>query len=234
MGLVLILLSSLVFLVISELFLSSYLAERYYIWPPNFTRSFDADPDVIHGISFPTQFTISSSGFRGDPISKKAQYRLLTIGASTTICVYLDDAKTWPYLVQQHLNVALGPETVWIGNAGRPGHSTQLNILQVENLLEQHPEIDGVIMLLGAADLMVNLPSTLSQPIVFKDTPNGPLRRAFADFPDSVVNAPWYSRNVFGRIARLRDWHPIPLQKDGIADCFHTPRHFRRGRALRG
>jgi hypothetical protein len=189
---------------------------------------------VIHGISFPTHFTLSTSGFRGDPISKKAQYRLLTIGASTTICVYLDDAKTWPYLVQQHLNVALGPETVWIGNAGRPGHSTQLNILQVENLLEQHPEIDGVIMLLGAADLMVNLPSTLSQPIVFKDTPNGPLRRAFADFPDSVVNAPWYSRNVFGRIARLRDWHPIPLQKDGIADCFHTPRHFRRGRALRG
>jgi hypothetical protein len=113
-------------------------------------------------------------------------------------------------------NATLGPETVWIGNAGRPGHSTPLNILQVENLLAQHPEIDGVIMLLGAADLMVNVPATISQPIVFKDTPNGPLRRAFADFPDSAVDAPWYSRDVIGRIARLRDWHPIPLQKDGI------------------
>jgi len=215
-GALLIVLSSLFFLVLSELVLSFYLFERYYVWPPNFERSFNPPPEVIHGISFPSRFTISPDGFRGDPMSKEAEYRLLAIGGSTTICTYLDDSKTWPYLLQQNLNAALGPDRVWVGNAGRPGHSTRQNTLQVEKLLGQHPEIDGVILILGANDLMVALPDTISQPVVFDDDPNGMLRRSFAVFPDSAVDSPWYARNVIGRFARLRSWHPLPLQKDGV------------------
>ncbi len=216
MGLVVFVVSSIFFLAIGELLMRLYLPAQYYIWPPNFRRTFQPEPGVIHGVSFPAQLTINAFGFRGDPMSHDEQYRLITVGASTTICVYLDDSKAWPFLVQQRLNDVLGPKAVWVGNAGRPGHSMPLHVLQVEKLLEQYPEVDAVVLLIGIAEVLIDLAATIDPSPVFKRDPNAALRRAFSVYPDWDAESPWYLRNVIGRAARLRNWHPLPLQRDGV------------------
>jgi lysophospholipase L1-like esterase len=238
MGLVVFAVSSILFLAAGELLMQLYLPARYYVWPPNFQHSFRPPPEVIHGVSSPAQLTINAFGLRGDPLSDDEQYRLLTVGASTTICVYLDDAKVWPYLVQQRLNDVLGPETVWVGNAGRPGHSTPQHLLQVEKLLEQYPEIDAVVLLIGIADLLVDLSATIDAPPVFEEGTDGALRRAFSIFPDWDAESPWYTRNVIGRAVRLRNWHPLPIERDGVfamdeqADFVKMIREFRAAASL--
>jgi lysophospholipase L1-like esterase len=216
MGVALVVVSSIVFLAVGELFMSFLLPSRYYVWPPNFKQTFRVQPKVIHGITSPSYLSINSFGFRGDPLSEDEKYRVLTVGASTTICVYLDDSKAWPYLVQERLNGELGPKTVWVGNAGRPGHSAPQHVLQVEKMLDQYPEIDAVIVFIGIADALLSLSATIDEPPVFDRSPDAALRAAFAVFPDWDAGAPWYARNVIGRAARLRKWHPIPLQRDGV------------------
>ena len=216
MGAALFVLSAIVFLTLGELFMLLYLPNRYYVWPPNFKKTFHLEPDVIHGVTSPSNFTINAFGLRGDPLSEDEKYRLLAVGASTTICAYLDDSKAWPYLLQERLNEALGPKMVWVGNAGRPGHSTAEHVLQIEKLLEQYPEIDAAVLLVGLNDLWVNLAAAIDRPRVFDEDPNRALRRAFSIFPDWDADIPWYSRNVIGRLMRLRNWHPIPLKKDGV------------------
>ncbi len=135
--------SLLFFLAVAEGAIRLLLPNDYYVWPPNFHRTFRPDPDVVHGATVPSQLTINAFGMRGDPPGPQYQYRVLAIGGSTTICGYLDDRKAWPYLVQERSNAALGPDTVWVGNVGRPGHTTHQHLLQVEKLLARHPEIGG-------------------------------------------------------------------------------------------
>lgn len=198
------------FLTVAELLLRFYLVPGYYVWPPGFRQKLDPDPNIIHGVTAPARLTINSLGMRGDPLEDGRSYHLLAVGGSTTICIYLDDAKAWPYLLQERLNLALGPRTAWVGNVGRPGHTTAQHALQVEKLLHQHPEIDALLLLIGINDLLIPIAWTLDpQPPVFGNDPRAKWRNAFAMFPGWDADSPWYSRNALGRLWRLQAWRPV-------------------------
>ncbi len=180
--------------------------QRYYVWPPHFQRTAHT-ADVIAGVAGPSRFTINALGMRGDPLPRDPAYHLLAVGGSTTICAYLDDAEAWPRLVQSHLTDALGSGTAWVGNVGRPGHTTAQHKLQMEKLLEQHDELDAVILLIGINDMLIHL-------AVATDGPGGLMRaggrlrpgapgRAFSIHPEDDAGDPWYLRNAFGRVWRL-------------------------------
>jgi len=182
---------------------------RYFVWPPGFEMTFDAGKNITHGVTFPSRLTINAAGMRGDLPREEQQYRILAVGGSTTICVYLDDARAWPFVVQQNVNRALGREAVWVGNVGRPGHRTDHHILQLQKLLAQHPDIDMVMLLVGINDLLANLPG--SRPVT-----TGPpderqmLVMSFSIFPGWDADTPWYQRNLIGRLIRLSSWRPMP------------------------
>lgn len=184
------------------------LPNRFFIWPPNFSMVFDAG-DNIHGIAFPTQLTINAQGMRGDPLEDAAAYRVLAVGGSTTICVYLDDEQAWPRLVQRRLNETLGEDAVWVGNVGRPGHMTREHVLQVEAMLSQHPEIDAVMLLIGINDLLRYLPKAgKSDPNEDSPDPQQIRRMAFSFYPGWDDQTPWYQRNIVARLWRMANWHP--------------------------
>lgn len=91
------------------------------------------DPEHIRGITGPSAFTTGSDGVRpATPSASNPTIRVLCIGGSTTECVYLDDAETWPALVGQQLG-----RDVWVGNVGISGFYTQdhLHFLQHAPLL---------------------------------------------------------------------------------------------------
>jgi lysophospholipase L1-like esterase len=200
------------FLCAAEIPLRHALPDGYYVWPPNLQRVFRPDPEVIHGVTSPSQLTINAFGMRGEPLEGDYLYHVLAVGGSTTICVYLDDAKAWPFLLQERLNTVLGPRAVWVGNVGRPGHTTRQHVLQVEKLAQKHREIDAVVLMIGVNDLLIYLglhadPSALRS--ARPADPHEELARAFSVFPGWEAEGPWYLSSAFGRLWQLRSWRPV-------------------------
>ena len=204
--------SLVLFLAIAELALRLSLPDGYYVWPPNFRETFAPDASVVKGARDESSLTINAQGMRGDPLPKGERTRLLAIGGSTTICTYLDDGDAWPYLVQRRLESVVGEGSVWVGNVGRPGHTTAHHRLQLEKLLAQYPEIDAVLMLVGINDMVWRI-QALRDPVALPPPGSDQaLRLAFSVFPGWDADSPWYRRTGIARFLMARSWR-LPGQR---------------------
>jgi lysophospholipase L1-like esterase len=103
----------------------------------------------IHGES---HFLTDRFGYRSDGSPARADLRLLTLGGSTTECLYLDQTETWPRLLQDWLRSRTG-RTAWVANAGKSGLNTYHHVVQVERLLAQSPDFDVVVLFVGLNDM---------------------------------------------------------------------------------
>lgn len=131
--------------------------------PPPFGSSFDLRPykqlelhPNLPGVSETVRHTANKWGMRGEdpPKAWDKALTIITVGGSTTQCFYLDDAKTWPHLVQEDLR--RGCPGAWVGNAGLDGHSTHGHVLLMDRVLSKlHPDI--VIFLVGVNDLALSI-----------------------------------------------------------------------------
>ena len=200
------------FLAIAEAALRFWLPDGYYVWPPHFRETFSLGLDVLKGASPESSLSINAQGMRGDPLPEDGRYQVLAIGGSTTICTYLDDGDAWPHLVQRRLEDALGRNSVWVGNVGRPGHITAHHRLQLEKLLAQYPEIDAVLMLVGINDMLSRV-SSLRDPITLPPPgSNQQLRGVFSIFPGWDADSPWYLRTRIAQLLATRSWR-LPGQR---------------------
>ena len=110
----------------------------------------------LRGVSEFAHNTTDRWGLRGDepPAEWDSQCTIIAIGGSTTQCFYLDNKKTWPYLLQEKLRKVC-PKT-WVGNAGFSGNSTRAHIVVVHDVLQQiKPKM--AIFLTGINDLWYSL-----------------------------------------------------------------------------
>lgn len=209
--------------------------DEFYVWPPHFQHTFDPTPGLIQGVEFPSRLTINELGIRGR-MPEDSEYNILAIGGSTTICAMLDDSKAWPRRLEENLNASLGPGTAWVGNVGRPGHTTTQHILQTEKLLAKHDFVDAIILLVGANDMMIVLAGT--DPEVARQFLRPPppeheiLAMAFALTPDSEEHLPWYSRNFVSRTARRLSWSPAK-RSGGLAPMDSNGQFLRTVRGYR-
>ncbi len=179
--------------------------DGYFVYPPEFREVFEAAPEIVHGVYGRSEFTINEVGIRGDRFAPEQRFRLLAVGGSTTICIYLDDRETWPHLVQQRLDAELGPGQSWVGSVGRPGHTTVQHAIQVEKLLRQHPEVDGVILLVGVNDLLIHLvlalePGSAARILKGANDPTALLASAFSVFRPDGADQHWTLRTGIGRL----------------------------------
>jgi hypothetical protein len=227
-------------LVVAELVLRWREPDAWRVWPANLRRTFTPDPLVIAGVESPSHFSTNAQGMRGDPWNEAARHHILAVGGSTTICVYLDDSSAWPHRVQDLLDRAEGPDFAWVGNVGRPGHTTQQNLLQLGKLLQQYPRIDTVVMMVGANDFLIQLalqrlrssqPDAAAKALFAKPDPADELRRAFSDVPPPS-DGPWYRRSALLRaILSLRRPRSIGESLPFLDDSgrfFAEARKFRR------
>jgi lysophospholipase L1-like esterase len=120
----------------------------WYIWPPG--CSLKTEPHSLVGVSSEGQFHTNSRGIRGPEFSPQDRLRILCIGGSTTECVYLDDAKTWPARLSQSL--AERTSGVWVGNVGRSGLKAVDHVTLVNELPEAQM-VDYWLVLMGVNDL---------------------------------------------------------------------------------
>lgn len=121
-----------------------------YPWPP-MKRTREVGPAIV-GVRGPAEFTINTWGIRGREVdSIEPANSILCVGGSTTECLYVTDAKSWPWRTGEILSQRL-ERTIYVGNAGRSGHLVKHH----QYLVEHYPAIDRfgwVVVLAGVNDL---------------------------------------------------------------------------------
>ncbi|MBI1786488.1 MAG: SGNH/GDSL hydrolase family protein [Acidobacteria bacterium] len=131
-------------------------SRRDHVFPPFSRYEINPDPRDMPGVSGKSVYTVNNLGLRGPPPPASGAYRMITIGGSTTECVYLDDSEEWPGLTMRTINAAGPPRAAWIANAGMSGHTTvhHLYFLESARVLR---ETDMWIFLTGINDLSITL-----------------------------------------------------------------------------
>lgn len=110
----------------------------------------------LRGVSSFAHNTTNQWGLRGDepPENWNEYFTVVVIGGSTAQCYYLDDHKTWPYLLQEKMKSFI-PKT-WVGNGGISGHSTRAHILFVREAISKIRPTAAVVMV-GINDLWFSM-----------------------------------------------------------------------------
>jgi hypothetical protein len=125
--------------------------QYYYLWPPHLSSSVRPAPGAVHGIGPEAHHKVNSVGVLGEELPAKdvPQYRILTVGGSTTECAMLDQSKTWPSLVGTALARTADGRQVWLGNLGRSGFNSR-DHLGAMRFVVGHYEPDAVVVLVRA------------------------------------------------------------------------------------
>jgi lysophospholipase L1-like esterase len=201
----LILASVAVTLIVAEFALRLAMPSGYYIWKPQMSRTFMPAPGVLPGISGESRFRTNSYGLRADELSEQDGYRILTIGGSTTECLYLDQTETWPQLLQDSLRAFTTAPRAWVGNAGMSGRNSRHYVLAMRHLPLQEMKIDAVVLLAGINDLSFRLsqdddfdPFALSKP----DVERRLIAETFLGLTRGDPRESWLKRTVLWQLLR--------------------------------
>jgi lysophospholipase L1-like esterase len=115
-------------------------------------RTYIVNNDKIAKLDKTILHSKNTLGFRGDnpPLDFSHYLTILTVGGSTTECGYLNDNKTWTYILGNKLKLYF--KDLWINNAGLDGCSTFGHIVLLEDYIANlKPKI--VIFLVGINDV---------------------------------------------------------------------------------
>jgi lysophospholipase L1-like esterase len=124
-----------------------------------------------------TYHTKNSLGFRGpDPPRDMARrLTLVTIGGSTTECLFLSDGKTWTDVLARQLQH--GWPDIWVNNAGLDGQSTYGHLILLQDfVVSLRPTV--AVFLVGVNDVGLDSLNSYDGSLL----PNRPAWRAAAVF----------------------------------------------------
>jgi lysophospholipase L1-like esterase len=124
---------------------------RPMVYRPGLRLTLHPDPQVLPGTTSPSHFSTNRAGMRGPEWDPEAR-RILCVGGSTTMCLYLDDARAWPARLMALLNEGAPAPRYWVGNVGKSGHDTYHHLALLRRLPEAS-RVDAVIVLCGVNDL---------------------------------------------------------------------------------
>jgi lysophospholipase L1-like esterase len=133
---------------------------RYYVWPPRTRLDIRPAPEVFPQLDPRACFDVNQDGERGGkaPGDEPGLFRILAAGGSAVECYALDQAKTWPGVLERMLNEldnlhALGARRVHVGNVGHSGvGSAELDVI-LERILPQYRRLDAILIMVAASDV---------------------------------------------------------------------------------
>ncbi len=107
---------------------------------------------VVSGLDEEIKIHHNSIGFRGPekPKNYPECLSIITMGGSTTHCMYITEGKTWPDLLAGNLSKEFN--NVWLNNAGINGQSSFGHLLMLSDyVLPQKPKV--IIFMTGVNDM---------------------------------------------------------------------------------
>ncbi|MBI5727004.1 MAG: hypothetical protein HY965_04085 [Ignavibacteriales bacterium] len=141
---------------VCEVILQLVAGEQFFIWYPNLREYFTPSASIFPGVKDTSLFKINSIGLRGAEKKAGEVIHIVTIGGSTTECLYLDQEETWPTVLEKYLDQGTGKQ-YQVLNGGRSALNSQHHLLQIQKLLNQEQWIDEFIVLQGINDLQYAL-----------------------------------------------------------------------------
>jgi len=187
----------------------------YATLPPGTEWTLQPVPEVIHGVVGVSHVRVNRFGVRGRGFgADAAEFRILAVGGSTTLCRALDDTKVWTHLLEVDLGRTVDGKAVWVGNVGRDGSTSRDHVLQVKYLLRQYPRIDAVVSLVGVNDLMSAFQQGWHYRLAAAVTDSGAeheqMQKAFAQLPGRLQDqaayltgpVPWYKATALWQLGR--------------------------------
>jgi lysophospholipase L1-like esterase len=208
----------------------------FRVWRPHLEATFHPAEGVMPGVRGTSHFTISALGMRGDDWGEGPGLRILAIGGSTTESLYLDDSEVWTQQLQDALRRAAAAPPVWVANAGKSGLNSRHHVVQTMRLLDQHPEVDVLVVLAGINDLH----QRLSLDDAFRTIDREPQStfaelalRSFAVRPAVATSGGWRPRELAYRLSRLGQQlratgEPEHLVQDDAGRVYERWRRYRR------
>jgi lysophospholipase L1-like esterase len=231
---------------------------RYYVWPPRTRLEMRLDREVFPDLDPRVRVEINADGERGGeaPREEPGRYRILAAGGSSVECYALDQAKTWPWVLERQLNEpenlqALGARRVHVGNVGHSGvGSAELDVI-LERLLPQYRRLDAILIMVGASDVYHWLeegapssrpPSAVPEDLLFARHPTQrfgwkPSRWALAEMARRLRQS-WFGRSkvkeragawvAAARRMRAEAKDVRTIMPDPAVMLAHFEHHFRR------
>lgn len=98
--------------------------------------------------------TTNKLGFRGEnlPENPNEYFKIITIGGSTTQCLYSSDSTTWTAYLEKNLKPYI--KNLWMNNAGLAGHTTYGHKILLEDyVIKLKPDV--AVFLFGVNDIGV-------------------------------------------------------------------------------
>lgn len=127
------------------------------VWRPGSKYVLKSDTKAFPGVSPVAHFSVNELGLRGPLLPRNTpSYKIVTIGGSTTLCLLLDDGKTWPDLLMQQMNERQKRIKVWVANAGVNGHTAVHHLIMLRGLQSVYQD-NLFIFLPGINDLQYTL-----------------------------------------------------------------------------
>jgi lysophospholipase L1-like esterase len=134
---------------------------EYYVWPPGARLHMNTDRAAVPELEPLIRIEFNAEGERGGPLPAdwKDTMRVLVAGGSVAECWYLDQASTWPQVIERRLNepenlARLGVRRVHVGNIAR----SLLTVEHIERIfdcvLDRYERIDAILLMVGASDLV--------------------------------------------------------------------------------
>ncbi|MBL8857321.1 MAG: hypothetical protein JNL28_02295 [Planctomycetes bacterium] len=178
--------------VAAELVARAWLARfgRAYVWAPYGRVRMYLDREVLPTLEPIVEHHTNAEGERGDwlPDDTSSMFRILVVGGSAAECWFLDQASSWPNIVQKTLREPqnrqrLGVDHVHVGNIGRSLVTTRHLDAILARVLPHYAKVDAIVFMVGVSDLILWLeqgaPKTLTEePIpssaLFTQHPDGP------------------------------------------------------------
>jgi lysophospholipase L1-like esterase len=179
----------------------------------------------------------NADGERGDPVPSDPEglYRVLVAGGSAAECGLLDQAATWPALLQASLNrrsslKALGVRRVHVGNIGRSLTSCEAVLTMLERTLPRYRKLDLLILMVGASDITEWLVRGMPAVIPEGQIATGEI---FAEYPGLPIS--WSLRGLASRriVSRLVSrWTGRVRRRENVGNQFSGLRKQRQNATL--
>ena len=143
---------------------------RYAVWPPHMRQEIRLAREVFPELEPRVRFDINSDGERGAeaPRDRRGLFRVLATGGSAVECFALDQASSWPGVLERLLTEPAmlrrlgggggggrGERTrrVHVGNIGHSGVGAAELDLILERVLPQYEKLDVILIMVGASDV---------------------------------------------------------------------------------
>jgi len=126
----------------------------YFTLIPKTTITMLPDSSIFPGIHGASVFKTNKYGIRGREITAMDTLKILTVGGSTTECLYLDQSETWQTLLENKMNENIFQKKVWVGNIGKSGLTSFDNFIQLKFSFSNLPKIDVLMVMVGINDML--------------------------------------------------------------------------------